>query len=87
MAEHKQSLVSLGRRWIPKYGAALGAAAAADAETSAAPAISVRGFVDMGIYGADVIKIERAGAGDLSRWSIGEDPDGGNNPVFGRAAR
>ena len=33
-------------------------------------------------YGADVIKIERAGWGDLSRWSVGEDPDGGNNPVF-----
>ena len=36
----------------------------------------------LGDYGADVIKIERAGAGDLSRWSVGEDPDGGNNPVF-----
>ncbi len=36
----------------------------------------------LGDYGADVIKIERAGAGDLSRWGIGEDPDGGNNPVF-----
>lgn len=36
----------------------------------------------LGDYGADVIKIERAGLGDLSRWSIGEDPDGGNNPVF-----
>ena len=36
----------------------------------------------LGDYGADVIKIERAGWGDLSRWSIGEDPDGGNNPVF-----
>ena len=36
----------------------------------------------LGDYGADVIKIERAGMGDLSRWSIGEDPDGGNNPVF-----
>ena len=31
----------------------------------------------LGDYGADVIKIERAGAGDLSRWSVGEDPDGG----------
>ncbi len=36
----------------------------------------------LGDYGADVIKIERAKVGDLSRWSIGEDPDGGNNPVF-----
>ena len=36
----------------------------------------------LGDYGADVIKIERVGAGDLSRWSVGEDPDGGNNPVF-----
>ena len=36
----------------------------------------------LGDYGADVIKIERVGAGDLSRWNVGEDPDGGNNPVF-----
>ena len=36
----------------------------------------------LGDYGADVIKIERIGSGDLSRWSVGEDPDGGNNPVF-----
>ena len=36
----------------------------------------------LGDYGADVIKIERAEGGDLSRWSVGEDPDGGNNPVF-----
>ena len=36
----------------------------------------------LGDYGADVIKIERSGMGDLSRWGIGEDPDGGNNPVF-----
>jgi len=36
----------------------------------------------LGDYGADVIKIERVGAGDISRWSVGEDPDGGNNPVF-----
>ena len=36
----------------------------------------------LGDYGADVIKIERAGWGDLSRWSVGDDPDGGNNPVF-----
>ena len=33
-------------------------------------------------YGADVIKIERPRSGDLSRWSIGHDPDGLNNPVF-----
>ena len=36
----------------------------------------------LGDYGADVIKIERLDVGDLSRWSVGEDPDGGNNPVF-----
>lgn len=33
-------------------------------------------------YGADVVKIERPGAGDLSRTSIADDPDGMNNPVF-----
>lgn len=36
----------------------------------------------LGDYGADVIKIERAKVGDLSRWSLGSDPDGLNNPVF-----
>lgn len=35
----------------------------------------------LGDYGADVIKIERIGAGDLSRSSI-EDPAGPLNPVF-----
>jgi crotonobetainyl-CoA:carnitine CoA-transferase CaiB-like acyl-CoA transferase len=33
-------------------------------------------------YGADVIKIERPGAGDLSRASVADDPDGLDNPVF-----
>lgn len=33
-------------------------------------------------YGADVIKIEKGKIGDLSRWSLGADPDGLNNPVF-----
>ncbi|MBI1779177.1 MAG: CoA transferase [Proteobacteria bacterium] len=33
-------------------------------------------------YGADVIKIERPGGGDLSRTSIADDPDGLDNPVF-----
>ncbi|MCC2611923.1 CoA transferase [Neorhizobium sp. Rsf11] len=33
-------------------------------------------------YGAEVIKIEKAKIGDLSRWSLGSDPDGLNNPVF-----
>ncbi|MBM9399999.1 CoA transferase [Gluconacetobacter azotocaptans] len=36
----------------------------------------------LGDYGADVIKIERRGSGDLSRWSIGDDPAGAQNPVF-----
>ncbi len=36
----------------------------------------------LGESGADVIKVEREKVGDLSRWSIGEDPDGLNNPVF-----
>ena len=33
-------------------------------------------------YGAEVIKIEKSKIGDLSRWSLGSDPDGLNNPVF-----
>ncbi|MEZ5665864.1 MAG: CoA transferase [Alphaproteobacteria bacterium] len=36
----------------------------------------------LGDYGAEVIKIEKGGSGDLSRWSVGEDPDGLRNPVF-----
>ena len=36
----------------------------------------------LGDYGADVVKIERIGAGDLSRWSIGDDIAGPQNPVF-----
>jgi len=36
----------------------------------------------LGDYGADVIKIEREKIGDLSRWSLGSDPDGLDNPVF-----
>jgi formyl-CoA transferase len=35
----------------------------------------------LGDWGADVIKIERIGVGDLSRWSI-DDPAGPLNPVF-----
>lgn len=33
-------------------------------------------------YGAEVIKVEKEKIGDLSRWSLGSDPDGLNNPVF-----
>jgi crotonobetainyl-CoA:carnitine CoA-transferase CaiB-like acyl-CoA transferase len=35
----------------------------------------------LGDWGADVVKVERIGAGDLSRWSI-DDRDGPLNPVF-----
>jgi crotonobetainyl-CoA:carnitine CoA-transferase CaiB-like acyl-CoA transferase len=35
----------------------------------------------LGDFGADVIKVERPGAGDLSRNSI-PDPDGQDNPIF-----
>ncbi|MGH3585368.1 MAG: CaiB/BaiF CoA transferase family protein [Pseudonocardia sp.] len=35
----------------------------------------------LGDYGADVVKIERPGVGDLSRSSI-SDPDGPDNPIF-----
>lgn len=35
----------------------------------------------LGDYGADVIKVERPGTGDLSRTSI-PDPDGLDNPIF-----
>ena len=33
-------------------------------------------------YGAEVIKVEKEKIGDLSRWSLGADPDGLNNPIF-----
>ncbi len=36
----------------------------------------------LGDYGADVIKIERIGEGDLSRSSLPDDPAGPQNPVF-----
>ncbi|MFT8245774.1 CaiB/BaiF CoA transferase family protein [Roseomonas sp. BN140053] len=36
----------------------------------------------LGDYGADVIKVERVGQGDLSRWSLPDDPGGAQNPIF-----
>lgn len=36
----------------------------------------------LGDYGADIIKVERPGFGDLSRTAIADDPEGLNNPVF-----
>ena len=36
----------------------------------------------LGDYGAEIIKIEKEKVGDLSRWSLGVDPDGQRNPVF-----
>ena len=36
----------------------------------------------LGDYGAEVIKVEKEKIGDLSRWSLGDDPDHLNNPVF-----
>ena len=33
-------------------------------------------------HGADVIKVEKPGTGDLSRWAIETDPVKGDNPVF-----
>lgn len=35
----------------------------------------------LGDFGADVVKIEKEGSGDLSRWSV-QDPAGPDNPVF-----
>jgi crotonobetainyl-CoA:carnitine CoA-transferase CaiB-like acyl-CoA transferase len=35
----------------------------------------------LGDYGADVVKVERPGTGDLSRWSV-PDRDGPDNPIF-----
>lgn len=35
----------------------------------------------LGDFGADIVKIERPAAGDLSRWAV-QDPAGADNPVF-----
>ncbi|NKJ08446.1 CoA transferase [Rhizobium sp. SG741] len=36
----------------------------------------------LGDFGAEVIKIEKELIGDLTRWSLGNDPEGGQNPIF-----
>jgi formyl-CoA transferase len=36
----------------------------------------------LGDHGADVVKVERAGAGDLSRAVLPSDPDGAQNPIY-----
>jgi formyl-CoA transferase len=41
----------------------------------------------LGDYGADVIKVERTGTGDLARTMLPDDPDGLNNPAFGSLNR
>lgn len=36
----------------------------------------------LGDFGAEVIKVEKEVIGDLTRWSLGDDPEGGQNPIF-----